>query len=307
MSRSNKRDHQGHWFTFIGVASFSVAMILAAMNACTESSKDPGTPDRATLSQQSGEKADRSTDSSREPLPEVGSQNEQALLKGSRVVIGTVTAIKGNQIEVEYEDSLQPRFLPLKHAKEKGMEIAEGDRITMVFNEQHVLVDYHPIGHVEGDHKIIRGALAQQMPVGQEHVVIKTQKGETVTFSVRPLARSRIASLPVGADAVFLADETGKIVDANYGSEEALDQVSNTYEHMSNPKSAHTRIDGVLFDALKNNAITIETSDGTKVTHQVRPFLKDELSAFKQGERLTLLLDSDNYVIDVANLQGQKK
>lgn len=98
---------------------------------------------------------------------DVKSQNEQAMLKGSTVVIGTVTGIRGTQFEVEYQDSLQPRFLPLQEAREKGMEIAEGDKINMVFNEQHVLVDFHPLGHLEGEHKVIRGVIQQPMPVVQ--------------------------------------------------------------------------------------------------------------------------------------------
>lgn len=68
---------------------------------------------------------------------------------------------------------------------------------------------------------------------------------------------------------------------------------------MSNPESAHTRADGVLVDSFENNMITSEMSGGNKLTYQVRPLLKNELSAFQQGESLTLLLGSDNYVIDV--------
>jgi len=46
--------------------------------------------------------------------------------------------------------------------------------------------------------------------------------------------------------------------------------------------------------------ITIETSGGKKWTYPLRPFIKERVSAFKKGERLTLLIDSDNHVIDVA-------
>jgi hypothetical protein len=291
----------------IGFASFSVGMILLPMTGCKGWLMNPGTTDQAMLSQVSGEKVDRSTTSSSELLPKGGVQHEQVLLKGSTVVLGTVTGIRGNQIEVEYEDSLQPRFLPLNHAKEKGMKIAVGDMVEMVFNEQDILVDFHPLGHLEGEHKVIRGVIHQQMPIGQERVVIKTSEGETMSFFVKPLARSKMASMPVGVDAVFLADETGKIVDVTYGSEDAVNQTSNEYQRMSNPKSAHTRIDGVLFDSFENDTITIETSGGKKWMYHVRPLLKDELSALKQGERLTLLIDSDHYVIDVATPKKLRK
>ena len=240
-------------------------------------------------------------DVSTEAFSPVTRPEGQALLAGSRIVIGTVAMIEGGQIKVEYADSLQPRFLPLDQAKEKGMDIKEGDKIKMVFNAQQVLVDFHPLGHVEGHHRVIRGVLDQQMPVGQEHAIIKTENGKTVTYPVRPLARSKMASMPVGVDAVFLADETGKIVDVTFGSEDALEQVTQEYERMSNPKSAHTRIEGMVFDPLENNTITIETSEGNKMSYPVRPFLKDRVSEFKKGESLTLLIDSDNHVVDVVD------
>ncbi len=244
-----------------------------------------------------------STDRQYRPVME---SEGQQLLSGSRVVIGTVESIKGDQIKVDYPDSLQPRFLPLEQAKEKGLEIKAGDKIKMVFNAQHVLVDFHPLGHIEGHHQVIRGVIDQQMPVGQEHVVIKTKAGETVNYSLRPLARSKMASMPVGVDAVFLADETGKIVDVTFGSEAAVDQATHEYQRMSNPKSPHTRINGMVFDPLEEGKITIETSAGTKWTYPVRPFVEDRLSAFKKGESLTLLIDTNNTVIDVSRAEQDR-
>lgn len=307
MSRLSKDQHRGYSFRFMGFASFSIAVSLLTMTACKGWLMTPGTSDHAMLSQQYGEKVNRSTESSSNTIPGVESQKEQALLKGSRIVIGKVTGIRGNQIEVEYEDSLQPRFLPLKEARETGMEIREGDKIKMVFNEQHVLVDFHPLGHLEGEHKIIRGVIHQQMPVGQERVVIKTSNGQTMSYFVKPLVRSKMASMPVGVDAVFLTDETGKIADVTFGSEDAVAQALKEYQRMSNPKSPHTRIDGVLFDSFENDTITIETSGGKKWMYHVRPLLKDDLSDLEQGERLTLLIDSDNFVIDVATPKTQRK
>ena len=56
----------------------------------------------------------------------------------------------------------------------------------MVLNEQDVLVDFHPLGPLEGDHLIITGVIDQSMPIGQERAVIRTGKDETVSFFVRP-------------------------------------------------------------------------------------------------------------------------
>lgn len=227
----------------------------------------------------------------------------QQLLSGSRVVIGTVPAINADQIKVDYPDSLQPRYLPLEQARAKGLELQEGDKVKMVFNAQHMLVDFHSLGPVEGQHEVIRGTIDQQMPVGQEHVVIRTTGGDTKTYAVRPLARSKMASMPVGVDAVFLADETGKIVDVTFGSEDAVDQATHEYQRMSNPIAPHKRINGVVFHPLEQGRITIETSAGTKWTYPVHAFLQGRLNAFKTGESLTLLIDTNNYVIDVSDVQ----
>lgn len=238
-----------------------------------------------------------------EEFSPVTQSNKQVLLSGDRVVIGTVETITSDQIEVKYPESLQPRYLPLDQAREKGMKISKGDKIEMVFNAEDVLVDFHPVRHVEGHHEVIRGVIDQQMSVGQEHVIIKTTNGKTVTYPVRPLARSKMASMPVGVDAVFLADESGKIVDVTFGSADAVTQASQEYQRMSNPIAPHSRIAGRVVDPLVDNTLTIETPDGKTRTYPVRSFLKEQASGFKMGEQLTLLIDSDNHVIDVAQPQ----
>lgn len=231
---------------------------------------------------------------------EVRSQNGQALLKGSTVVMGTVVGIRGKQFEVEYGDPLQLRVLPLEEAKGKGMEITEGDKINMVFNERHVLLDFHPLGHLHEEPRVSTRVIHHQMPVGQECVVIKTSQDETTSFFVKPLARSKRTSTPVAVDAVVLAGQAGPIVDVAYGRKEGVEPAPNEYQRMSSPMFTHIRVDGVLFDSFENNTITIETSGGNKWTYHMRPLLKGELNALKQGDHLRLLIDSDNYVINVA-------
>lgn len=295
---------RGHEQTFQNLFALACAGTLAITAACstgpsTVSQKHDG--DQSTAHTRMANAQPKG--SSHAQFTPVTQSEGQALLSGNRVVIGTVKSIEGDQIKVQYQDSLQPRFLPLDQAKEKGMEIKKGDRIKMVFNAEHLLVDFHPLGHAEGHHQIVKGVIEQQMPVGQEHVVIKTANGETVSYPVRPLARSKMASMPVGVDAVFLADETGKVVDVTFGSKEAVDQAAQEYQQMSNPKAPHRQINGMVFDPLDNAKITIETSAGTKWTYPARPFVHERLSAFKKGESVTLLLDSDNNVIDVAKFE----
>ena len=47
---------------------------------------------------------------------------------------------------------------------------------------------------------------------------------------LRPVARSKVASVPVGVDAVFLIDELDKIVDVTYGSLEAVHRAAELWQ-----------------------------------------------------------------------------
>jgi hypothetical protein len=98
-------------------------------------------------------------------------------------------------------------------------ELKPGDRVAITVNDQNLIVDIHLLG--ENDHhRIIRGVLAQPLITGHEHAVIQTEDGKKDSYLVRPLARSKVASVPVGAHAIFLIDERQGIADVTYGSTE---------------------------------------------------------------------------------------
>ena len=293
LTRHKERSVVSFMPTIIGL-SFFMVMMAFTQPPDTSHAKGRGSSQQAVTPASQQAKNPPGEDFS--PLK----SNGHGLLAGDRIIIGTVTEITAGLIKVEQEDSLQPRFLPLYRAHEKDMPIREGDKIKLILNEQQLLVDFFPLGPIEGNLKVIKGVIAQEMPVGQERVVVKTEKGETVSFFVRPLARSKVASIPVGVDVVFLTDETGKIVDATFGSEEAVDQASQEYKRMSNLKAPHKRVEGMVIDPLEKNTITIETEGGKKWTYPVRPLLKDKIAPIEKGERLTVLIDSDNHVIDIA-------
>lgn len=167
------------------------------------------------------------------------SQQETALrglpqmLPGDRIVIGTVKTILSEQIKVDDHESLQPRYLPLSIAREKGMELKPGDRVRMVFNEQHVLVDFHPLGHRTDHHSIIMGRIMQEVQAGQDDVVVKTEDGRTKSYLFRPLIRSKMSSVPTNVLAVFLVDETDHIVDVTFGDFAALKKIKMAYRQMA--------------------------------------------------------------------------
>ena len=159
-------------------------------------------------------------------------------LQGERRVIGTVEEIKGDQLKLNTGE-VQPRFIPLKQAREKGLpEIKEGDQIEVTINDQNLIVDYHVTGDAghpkrSAEHQIVKGQIAKPMAVGHERAVIKTEAGEEKRFEVRSQVRSKMASIPVGVDAEFLVDETDKIVDVTFKDEKAAKRAGEIPEKKS--------------------------------------------------------------------------
>jgi hypothetical protein len=140
---------------------------------------------------------------------------------GHRIVTGTVESVIGDVVKVNTGELL-PRFLSGKEATDKGLPpLKRGDQIKVAINDQNLMVDYHLVGQ-EPWHRILRGQLAQALPVGQEWAVIRTDRGPQQALSVRPLARSKVSAIPLNVPAVFLTDETNKIIDATFGSDAML-------------------------------------------------------------------------------------
>jgi hypothetical protein len=140
---------------------------------------------------------------------------------GHRIVTGTVESVIGDVVKVNTGE-LFPRFLSAKEATDKGLpSLKRGDQIKVAINDQNLVVDYHLVGQ-EPWHRILRGQLAQALPVGQEWAVIRTDRGQEQALSVRPLARSKVSAIPLNVPAVFLTDETNKIIDATFGSDAML-------------------------------------------------------------------------------------
>jgi hypothetical protein len=146
------------------------------------------------------------------PLGAAGNESA-ALLQGQRHVKGTVEQIKGDQLQLNTGETT-PRFIPLKAAREKGFpEIKVGDVIELTINDQNLLVDYHlldksgqPVGHDK--HHIVQGQIAQPLVIGHDRALIRTEDGKETSYPIRTQARSKMASIPVGIDALFMIDET---------------------------------------------------------------------------------------------------
>jgi hypothetical protein len=174
--------------------------------------------------------------------------------------------------------------------------LKKGDQLQLVMNDQNLLIDYHLAGQ-EVWHRIVRGRLAQPLPVGHEWAVIHKEQGGEEAFSVRPMARSKVSAIPVNVPAVFLMDETNKVIDASFGSEDFLQQRTKDWKK-SPPKAPYRRIEGTLVRT--PGRLLIRTQDGKEQTFEVRPYIQEKLGHAPEGSSVILLLDDENKVSDLA-------
>lgn len=226
-------------------------------------------------------------------------------LQGERQVIGTVEEIKSNQIRVNTGE-VQPRYIPLNQAKEKGLpEINKGDALEITVNDQNLIVDYHVVNQSgqpmsQAKHQIVKGQIAQPLVIGHDQAVIRTEEGKELSFVIRSQARSKMASIPVGTEAVFLVDETNKIVDVNFSNKEAIERAGDSFDKKSPLKGAQRRVLGTVVGPMSENQITIRTPDGKEKPYEVRSLIRDKMGKLSKGEAIVLLVDEDNKVVDVA-------
>jgi hypothetical protein len=239
--------------------------------------------------------------------------SDQKELKGEQHVQGVVEDIKSDQIQVNIGE-VQPRFIPLNQAKEKGIQdIKKGDRLDITINDQNLLVDFHLAdgsgqGHSDAKHQVVKGQIAQPLVVGHDQAVIRTAEGKEVSFVIRSQARSKMASIPVGTDAVFLVDEGNKIVDVNMESKETVNQAGDTTGKKSPLKGNQRRVIGTIVTPLdNNNQVTIRTEDGKEHPYEVRSLTQDKATKLTKGESIVLLVDDDNKVVDIAGPPSKKE
>jgi hypothetical protein len=226
-------------------------------------------------------------------------QSEQQLLQGNQTILGKVEAVTSDQIKVDIGE-VQPRFLPLKQAQEKNFPtIKPGDDLIITVNEQNLIVDYHPLGSPSHHHKVVRGKIAGNMPIGHDRVVIKEADGKEHSFNVRSQVRSKLAAIPVGTPALFLLDETNQVTDATFATVGAAKDAHKNFEDKSSIKGAHRQIDGTVVEPLRADHITLKTEDGER-PFEVRGVMHERISKLQKGESVILLVDDDNKVVDIA-------
>ncbi|BFU94711.1 MAG: hypothetical protein NTNFB02_14330 [Nitrospira sp.] len=189
----------------------------------------------------------------------------------------------------------------------KGLpDLKRGDRVEIIVNDQNLLVDVHLIGEASY-HRVVEGQLIQPLVTGHDRAVLRSTSGLEESHFIRPVARSKMASVPVGVAAVFLIDESDRIVDVTFGTMEAVHRAAELWRQKTPLKGNFARITGVILAPLENNGVAIRTEDGTDLAYEVRPLAQPRLAKLSKGDAVVLLVDDENQVIDVAVPPGSRR
>lgn len=232
-------------------------------------------------------------------------QGHPQLLPGSRILIGTVEEVRSGQARIDTGE-VERRFIPMGVRKEKGLpELKKGDRVEITVNDQNLLVDVHVPGE-SSHHRVVQGQLAGPLVTGHDKAVIRTTSGKEESHFVRPVARSKVASIPVGVETVFLIDELDKIVDVTISSQEAVHRAAELWQKKTPLKGNLSQIPGVILKPLDNNTVFIRTDEGKEQPYEVHPLVQQKLANLSKDDAVVLLVDEENKVTDVAFVPSRR-
>ncbi|MBD0315227.1 MAG: hypothetical protein ICV75_00910 [Nitrospiraceae bacterium] len=258
------------------VASVVLAMGLGEVFAAQDSSKQQS---KAGVQDAGGERAI--------------SEPTANLLPGNRLVLGRVKEIRSEQIEIDIGNP-QPLHVPLKSAQQKGQTFKAGDPIVVTLNDHNAIVDYHAPDEAS-HHQVLRGKLSTPLTVGLDKAVVETDQGKK-TFTVADRAKAKLEAIPVGVEALFMADETGELVDAQLASREAVK--ASGQNSKAKLKGAHAQVRAIFHGTSEGNKIKI-SEEGRERHVPTRPPLP-KLKDLKEGQEIVLLMDEDGYVMEIA-------
>lgn len=231
---------------------------------------------------------------------EVTVDQHHELISGDRTLLGTVREVRSGQYKVDTGLG-QPRFIPIQMRKDKNLpDLKKGDHVTISLNDQNLIIDVHLVGEIS-HHRVVEGQLAQPLITGHGKAVIQTKEGQQEPHFIRPLARSKVASIPVGVDAIFLIDEINTIVDVTYASKEAAIHASHFSNQMSPLKGNFRQVTGVIVTSLNHNEISIKTDKGQVEHYEVRQLLQKNMEGLLQGQSVVLFVDEDSMVTDFSS------
>jgi len=105
-----------------------------------------------------------------------------------------------------------------------------------------------------------------------------------------------LTAIPVGAEVLFMADETGRLVDAQLASADAVHQ--SALNNKARIKGAHTQLRAVYQGTAGEDRMKI-TEDGQVREVPFRAPLR-KLDRLQAGQEVVLLMDDAGYVMEIS-------
>jgi hypothetical protein len=237
--------------------------------------------------------AARAEDALLQPKEQVITKPTENQLPGDRLVTGRIISIRGNQMEIDI-GTVKSLYVPLRPARVKGQSFEVGQPVIVTLNDHNAVVDYHHPNE-RSDHQVLKGKLTTPLTVGLDKAVIETPQG-TKTFMVADRAKGKLTAIPVGAEAFFLADESGQLVDAQLASAEAVHE--SGLNNKARIKGAHEQVRATFKGTGGDSTLRI-TEQGKEREVPFRPPLA-KLDRLKPGQDVVLLMDDKGYVLEIA-------
>jgi hypothetical protein len=259
----------------------TIAILFCALPAWSGTDNEPSAPHQ--IKAHSGVGEERAI-----------SEASDAYLPGNRLVRGRVKDLRGDQMEIDI-GNLQPLFVPLRPAQDKGQQFKSGDAIMVTMNDHNMVVDYHHPGE-RAHHEVFKGRLETPLTVGLDKAVIDTGRG-TKTYMIAERAKGKLTAMPVGPDIWFMADETGALVDAQLASAEAVHESGEN--NKARIKGAHRQLRAVFQGSAGDGQLKISEDGKERQLPYRSPLAK--LDQVKKGQQIVLLLDDQGYVLEIAS------
>ncbi len=225
-------------------------------------------------------------------------------LSGERIISGTVEEVRGEQAKVNTGE-VQPRYLPMNLREEKGLPaLKKGDRVEITVNDQNLIVDVHLEGE-KSNHRIVHGVLAQPLVTGHEKALIRSKEGQEESHKISSMAMSKVASIPVGTEAIFLIDEMDQIVDVTFENQTEVDKAQHLGKKKSPLKGNFKKVSGILKQPLKDNMVSVQQDGKKEQQYEVRPLIQDKFKELSSGQEVILFVDEENKVTDLAFVEKE--
>jgi hypothetical protein len=139
----------------------------------------------------------------------------------ANVVIGqhnevhaVVEKVESGVIFLKIPDQLQPRTLSLTKMERLGQEdLKPGDEVSLVIDENNVIIDAHKAGIPGRGHRVLKGRL-EDADISGKNITLSTADGQKA-LQVDPAAVSKVAGLKKGSQLKVEVDEANMVIDVH--------------------------------------------------------------------------------------------